>query len=69
MRERRSVDLGIEARRLNSPCCEALPSETLAGYVTRALRKADRSAVEAHLRDCDDCRTVLQTTRSLLAAH
>ena len=66
MRERRSVDRGIEARRLTAPACEALSAATLARYVTRSIPKEDRGAVDEHLRDCDECRAVVETTCTLL---
>ena len=69
MRERRSVDRGIEARRGNPPRCEVLPSVTLARYLTRSIAKGDRVAVEAHLHDCQECWAVLDSTYKLLAGH
>ena len=69
MRERRSVDRGIEGRRVIEPCCEVLASETLARYLTRAIGKADRGAVEAHLKGCDDCWAILESTYKLFTAH
>ena len=66
MRERRSVDQGIEARRSIAPACEALSAATLARYVMRSTTNADRSAVEGHLRDCDECRAEFETTCKLL---
>ena len=69
MRERRSVDRGIEARRGNPACCEVLPSVTLARYLTSSIPKSDRVAVEAHLYDCQECWAVLDNAYKLLAAQ
>ena len=69
MRERRSADRGIEARRLNSSRCEVLPSETLARYLTSSIGKSDRVSVEAHLQDCHECWAVLDSTYKLLAGQ
>jgi hypothetical protein len=67
MPERRSADRGIEARRVNPPRCEVLPSETLARYLTSMIAKRDRVIVEAHLQHCHECWAVLDSTYKLLA--
>jgi hypothetical protein len=69
MRERRSVDRGVEARRMNEPYCEVLSSATLARYLVRTLPKADSGAVEGHLQGCDECWAVLENAYKLLSAH
>lgn len=69
MRERRTVDRGIESRRANEPRCDVLASEMLARYLTRAIDRADRGAVETHLKGCDDCWAVLESTYKLFTAH
>jgi hypothetical protein len=69
MRERRSVDRGIEGRRTNVPYCDVLPSETLARYLTRSIAKGERGAVEAHLQGCDECWAILESAYKLFAAH
>ena len=69
MRERRSADHGIEARRVNPPRCEVLPSVTLARYLTSSLPKRDRVIVEVHLQDCHECWAVLDSTYKLLAGQ
>lgn len=66
MRERRSADRGIDARRGNDLHCDALPSVTLARYLTSALPKDDRGAVDAHLQGCDECRALLDSADKLL---
>lgn len=43
-----------------------LSTEDVAAYVDRALSAADRSRVEAHLADCDDCRDEVVTVTRLL---
>ena len=69
MRERRSIDRGVEARRLNEPYCEVLSSATLARYLVRTLPKAANGTVEGHLQVCDDCWAVLENAYKLLSSH
>lgn len=69
MRERRTVDLGIEGRRANAPRCDLLASETLARYLMRSIAKDEIGLVEAHLKGCDECWAVLESTYKLFATH
>lgn len=41
--------------------------ERLASYIERSLHPAQRSEVEAHLADCEDCRRVVMDSADLLA--
>lgn len=65
MRERRTVDRGIESRRTIVPQCNVLDSETLARYLMRAIDRKDVSKVETHLEGCDDCWATLESTYRL----
>jgi hypothetical protein len=69
MRERRSIDRGIDARRTNPQYCDVCPSETLARYLTAALPKAVRREVEEHLQDCAECWHALDSAYKLLTSH
>jgi hypothetical protein len=69
MRERRSIDRGIEGRRIHAPQCDMLPSEMLARYLTRAVDRAERTTVEQHLHGCEECWAVLESTYRLFASH
>jgi len=42
-------------------------SEQVCAYAIGALAPTDRAAIEAHLKDCADCRDELQTLRSTVA--
>lgn len=68
MRERRSIDLGIDRRRLG-PHCKVLSSETLARYLTRVADRTERTTVEKHLDVCEECWAVLEATYRLVSAH
>lgn len=68
MHERRSVDRGIEGRRVG-PRCDVLPSEMLARYLTRAVDRRERTTIEEHLHGCEECWAVLETTYRLFEAH
>ncbi len=69
MRERRSADRGIDSRRIYEPRCDVLASETLARYLTRSIAKPELGLVEAHLKGCDECWAVLESTYKLFTAH